>query len=175
MRGCVEHNGTFCADNLTADGGCNSRPCVNQEMPHPSGSARFINPESGTVKPTKHEPNGLQWHGQVAMDSAREGTGEASSRSTKPTWVIGLLKMGRIGTWQTSHDHGSLLRNPAHRLRPTATSNDGQERGNLTVVLWHRCQSRRSGRIPRETRWGKKPTLPCNAADMLTYPRLVGR
>ncbi len=38
MRGCVEHNGTSYADNLTADGGCNSRPCVNQEMPYPSGS-----------------------------------------------------------------------------------------------------------------------------------------
>jgi len=61
------------------------------------------------------------------MDSASEGTREASSRLTKPTWGVGLPKMGRIGAWQTSHDQGSPPPNPAHstvlRLRKTAVRN----------------------------------------------------
>jgi len=48
------------------------------------------------------------------MDSASEGTVEASSRSDKPTGVIGLTKKVWIGAWQPNHDQGSLPRNPAH-------------------------------------------------------------
>jgi hypothetical protein len=108
------------------------------------------------------------------MDSASEGTGEASSRDNKPTWVIGLPKMGRIGTWQTSHDQGSLLQNPAHstilRLRQTTVRNAETSRWFSGTT----SQSRWSGRMPRELRWGKKQRLPCNAADRLTYPRWIG-
>lgn len=61
------------------------------------------------------------------MDSASEGTREASSRLYKPTWGVGLPKMGRIGAWQTSHDQGSPLTNPAHstvlRFHKTAVRN----------------------------------------------------
>ncbi len=108
------------------------------------------------------------------MDSASEGTREASSQLNKPTWVIGLPKMGRIGAWQSSPDQGSLLLHPAHstilRLRKTAARNEETS----TRLSLRFGGSRRSGRMPVEARWGKKPRLACNAPDTLTSPRLIG-
>ncbi len=109
------------------------------------------------------------------MDSASEGTREASSRLNKPTWVIGLPKRERIGTWQSNHDQGSFPPNPVQstvlRLRKTATRNEVTSRWlsvpNDGVGGQAACLS--------EERWGKKPMLSCNAPDMLTYPRYIGR
>lgn len=113
------------------------------------------------------------------MDSASEGTVEASSRSDKPTWVIGLTKKVWIGTWQPSHDQGSLPLNPAHstvlRLRQTTIRN-GITSSPLSIrfcLKRHRVGGQAG--CDDEARWGKKPMPPCNGVDMLTYPRFVGR
>jgi hypothetical protein len=86
------------------------------------------------------------------MDSASEGTREASSRLNKPTWVIGLPKMGGIGAWQSNHDQGSPLLHPAHstilRLRKTTVRNEETS----TRRSLHFGGSRRSGHMPVEAR-----------------------
>jgi hypothetical protein len=106
MRGSRGDNGNTSTDNLAADDGRNSHPWVNQEMLPPSGSDRpSIRKAGGCANAGRTQR--LAEAQQVAMDSASEGTREASSRLNKPTWVIGLPKTGRIGAWQSIHDQGS--------------------------------------------------------------------
>ena len=84
-----------------------------------------------------------------------------------------LAQKGRIGTWQSNHDQGSLPPNPAQstvlRLRKTAIRNEE------TSPWLSKDGAGGQAVCHDEGRWGKKPMPWCNATDMLTYPRFVGR
>ena len=63
---------------------------------------------------------------------------------------------------------------PGAKYRPKAAQNGHQERGNLIMALHISNGAGGQAVCHDEVRWGKKPTLWCNATDMLTYPRFVG-